>query len=35
MTEKEQVDTRRLLEMGIKLYMQQTPSYKKEVLENI
>lgn len=35
MTEAEVEDTRKLLEMGIKLYIQQTPSHKKEVLDSL
>lgn len=35
MTEEELNDTRKLGEMGITMYMQQTPTYKKELLNPI
>lgn len=35
LTEAEQEDTQKILDMGIKIYMQQTPSYRSEKLEHI
>lgn len=35
LTPEEQADTQTLLDMGVKLYMQQTPSHKLTLLDHI